>query len=407
MRAVLRERLDSLLPAAMRAAGLDMWIVLCQEDDYDPIFPSLIPPYSWCPILQMLVFFDRGDSVERLNLCMTNTGDFYQRLFTGRREQDQWALLCQVVRERDPNRIGINTGSVQWAAGGLTQNLHQQLLAALPPGYASRLESAEALVTHWAATLSPGEVTLMEHVVAVGHAILRHCLSREAITPGVTTTEDLEWHYWQCVADLGLDVSFKPFFDLIRSDAQRALTGPDDTTIRPGDVLHSDVGIRYLGLCSDHQEVAYILAPGDSAPAPGEIAPPSGLRDLLESGTRLQDIYLCEFREGLSGNEILGNILARARDEALPGPRVYSHSLGHFLHQPGPLIGLPWEQERCEGRGEVRLGDNMAFTMELCVNGPIPEWDGQSVTLSLEQDVVFSGANCRILDGRQTAFHLV
>jgi hypothetical protein len=122
---------------------------------------------------------------------------------------------------------------------------------------------------------------------------------------------------------------------------------------------------------------------------------------------RLQDIFMAEFRRGLTGNQLLRKILERARAEGVPNPKVYSHSLGHFLHEPGPLIGLPWEQEACPGRGDVVLEFNEAFTMELSAAGPIAEWNGQEVRLGLEEDVVFTEAGCRPLDGRQTGFYLV
>ena len=31
--------------------------------------------------------------------------------------------------------------------------------------------------------------------------------------------------------------------------------------IRPGDLLHCDVGFKYMRLLTDHQEMAYVLAP--------------------------------------------------------------------------------------------------------------------------------------------------
>jgi hypothetical protein len=40
-----------------------------------------------------------------------------------------------------------------------------------------------------------------------------------------------------------LDLAFKPFFDVVRSDRARAQFGPDDPVIRPGDLIHCDVGI--------------------------------------------------------------------------------------------------------------------------------------------------------------------
>jgi hypothetical protein len=116
---------------------------------------------------------------------------------------------------------------------------------------------------------------------------------------------------------------------------------------------------------------------------------------------------MAEFRAGLTGNELLANILARARGEGIPNPKIYSHSLGLFLHEPGPLIGLPWEQAHNAGRGEVRLREGNCFTMELSVRDGVPEWGDQEATLSMEQDVAFSGGGCRTIDGRQTAFHLI
>lgn len=398
----LEERLETVLPTAMRETGLDMWLILCQEDNLDPVFTTMIPMDTWCPILQMLVFYDRGpgQGVERINLSMTNTGTLYDRPWTGRETGEQWALLAQTITERNPQRIGINTGAIQWAAGGLTHNLYTQLLEALPPGFESRLTSAEPLVTIWLSVLTGFELQLFEHVANVAHHLLGECFSRRTIIPGVTTVKDLEWAYWQRSADLGLGLAFKPFFNLVRRQEAVAQFGEADQVIRPGDVIHSDVGIRYLRLNSDHQENAYVLHPG-------EADAPSGLKRLMAEANRLQDIFVAEFHVGLSGNELLHNILTRAREEGIPNPKVYSHSLGLYLHEPGPLIGLPWEQERCTGRGDVPLRYGNCFTMELSVTDTVPEWDDQAVTMAMEQDVAFTGDGCRPIDGRQTAFHLI
>jgi len=399
---VLRRRLDTILPLAMREAGIDLWLILCQEDDFDPVFTTLIPMDTWCPILQMLVFYDRGEAagVERINISGTNTHDLYDRPYRGQKETEQWPLLLQILSERDPQRIGINIGAVQWAAGGLTHNLYEQLISRLPGRYIERLVSAEALATHWLATLSQDEIDLYEHVVDVARGLIAECYSRQTIVPGVTTTEDLEWRYWQRCADQGLSLAFRPFFNLARSQAARERFGADDRVIRPGDLIHCDVGIRYLRLNSDHQQWAYVRRPG-------EADAPAGMREVLAQAHRLQDIFLSEFHAGMTGNELLQAILSRARAEGVPSPRVYSHSLGLFLHEPGPLIGLPWEQERCPGRGDVRLAPNMAFTMELSVEAPLPEWDGEPLRLSIEEDVVFTEEGCRLIGGRQEEFYLI
>jgi hypothetical protein len=82
IRSILPKRLDTILPNAMRLANLDMWIIICQEDDYDPVFKTMVPLDTWAPILQMLIFYDRGleKGVERINLSMTDLGDLYDRI---------------------------------------------------------------------------------------------------------------------------------------------------------------------------------------------------------------------------------------------------------------------------------------------------------------------------------------
>jgi len=398
----LKKRLETIMPMAMRETGFDMWLILCQEDNFDPVFTTLVPMDTWCPILQMLVFYDRGglEGVECINISGTNTYDLYDRPYEGQVEEKQWPLLRGIIEDRDPKRIGINIGAIQWAAGGLTHNLYTQLVEVLPPKYVDRLTSAEPLATRWLATLTDDEVELYAHVVNVAHHLLAECYSRKGIIPGVTTTQDLQWYYWQRCADLGVEPSFRPGFYLIRSDAMKRKFGDDDRVIRPGDFVRSDVGIRYLRLNTDHQQWVYVLREGEDDA-------PEGMKRLMGEANRLQDVFMAEFRRGLTGNELLNNILTRARNEGIPNPKVYSHSLGLFLHEPGPLIGLPWEQERCPGRGDVKLEYNYSFTMELSITDSVPEWDNQEILMGMEEDVVFTKDGCYPIDGRQTEFYLV
>ena len=405
---VTQKRLDELLPKFMRETGFDMWIITCNEDNLDPVFLTMVPFENWCPITQILVFFDRGPGkgVERLNVSRTDTQGLHQNVWDAaawdsNKKESQWACLGRIVRERDPKKIGVNEGEIQWAAGGLTVVLKKQLVEAIGPKYSARLQSAEPLATLWCETLLDEELDVMEQAVAVSHAIIAETFSNKVITPGVTTADDLRYHYWQRVADLGLKASFSPFFSIRGRDPKDVQKhGKDDKVIRPGDLLHCDVGLKYMHYNSDQQEMAYVLRFG-------ETDVPETFKKMMAEANRLQDVYCDAFKAGLTGNEMLGNMLKKAKELGIPGPRIYSHSLGYFLHEPGPLIGLPWEQANNPGRGDVKLALNSCFTAEMSVTMPVPEWGGLDFRLPLEQDVAFTKDGIFFIDGRQTKFHLI
>jgi Xaa-Pro aminopeptidase len=405
---ITQKRLEKLLPEFMRQTGFDMWIITCNEDNLDPIFKTMIPYENWCPITQIIVFFDWGPEkgVERMNVSRTNMMGLYENVWDAgawdkQKKESQWDCLGRIVRERDPKRIGINEGEIQWAAGGLTVVLKKRLVDAIGPKYSARLESAEPLATLWAETLLDEEIDLMKQTAAISHGIIAETFSSEVITPGYTTVDELRFHYWQRVADFGLDLAFYPFFSIRgRQAADIEKYGKNDKVIRPGDFIHCDVGLKYMYYNSDHQEWAYILRVG-------ETDVPESFKRIMAEGNRLQDVYCSEFKTGLTGNKLLARILITAKKKGIPDPRVYSHSLGYFLHEPGPLIGLPWEQVNNPGRGDVKLVPNSCFTVELSVTMPVPQWGGQKLRLSLEQDIVFTGDAVAFLDGRQTRFHLI
>jgi hypothetical protein len=405
---VVAMRLERLLPQVMRQNGFDMWLIICNEDNLDPVFLTMIPYDTWAPITQILVFYDPGPGkeIERLNLSRTNLKGLYKDVWDynawdNEKRESQWDCLARIVRELNPRTIGINEGEVQWAAGGLTVPLKKALVEAIGAQYSGRFKSAEPLATRWLETFLDEELDIYGQVVAVAHDILARTMSNVAITPGVTTIDDMNHFYWQQVADLGLDIAFNPSCTVRgRSPQETEKYGKADRTIRRGDLLHCDVGIKYLRYYSDHQEWAYVLRLGESDV-------PETFKKAMAEANRLQDVYAGQFKAGLTGDQLLANILSTARSGGIATPRVYSHSIGYYLHEPGPLIGLPWEQVRNPGRGEVALVDNSCFTAELSVSVPIPEWGGRELRMALEQDVAFTGGKVHFVNGRQTAFHLV
>ena len=403
--AMLKDRLDNLLPALMRETGIDMWLVINREYAEDPVYLTLVPePTFAARRTTMLVFFDRGKEkgVERLTVSRYPTRGYYDAAWEGGDLDAQWKRLGEVIRERDPKKIGINT-SRNWAFGdGLTHGLHEQLMAVLDPSLRSRVVSAENLAIRWLEQRTALELETYPHIVSLARSVIAEAFSPKVITPGVTTTDDVAWFIRERYAQLGLPIWFMPYVNVQRPgaacDAATPFCGVEGV-IHRGDVLHTDVGITYLRLNTDTQEMGYVLRLGEDDV-------PQGLKNALATGNRWQDLLTNEFAAGRSGNDILAGVHASTKKENIQAA-TYTHPLGFFGHAPGPIVGWWDNQGPSPVYGDWKLRANTAYAIEGNGKVPVPEWNGQLVQIKLEQSALFDGKRVQYLAGRQTAWHVV
>jgi hypothetical protein len=176
------------------------------------------------------------------------------------------------------------------------------------------------------------------------------------------------WYIRQRYADLDLPIWFMPDVDLQRRggecEADSPFCGGSSDVIRRGDILHTDVGICYLRLCTDTQEMGYVLRPGEKSV-------PRGLVEAMAVGNRWQDLLTAEFSTGLTG------------------------------------IGMWDNQGPTPVKGDWRLYPDTAYAIEGNVKVELPEWDGQLVQIKLEQSAAYDGTGVDYLAGRQTDWHVV
>ena len=392
-------RLERVLPEIMRRENMDMWIVACREYSEDPVYNTLAPATSFAARrLILLVFYDKGkDGMERLTISRYGIGDLYQQVWDPDKT-DPWSCLTKVVAQRNPRRIGINEADEFAFGDGLSASLKKKVMDALGSQYASRIHSAEKLAVGWLEQRIPEELEVYPHIVSIAHFIIAEAFSNRVITPGITTTEDVVWWMRERIQSLGLGTWFQPDVDIQRQKSEGEKE-KEAKVIRRGDLLHCDMGITYLRLNTDTQELAYVLKEGEEEA-------PEGLKRALRMGNRLQDILTGEMKEGRSGNEILESALSKAKAEGLDAS-IYTHPLGFHGHGAGPIIGLWDQQQGVPGRGDYPLYKNTCHSIELSVKTLLPEWNGQEVVIALEQDAVFGEGGAHYLDGRQTAFHLI
>ncbi len=390
----IERRFDTVLPGLMRREGIDMWIIVSREYNDDPVFRSMAPLTTFSSRRRtILVFSDRGDRVDRLSI-----GRFdYDGLFTAvpTPNDGQWDGLRKLVEERNPKVIGVNTSEAWNHADGLTANERDNLLRALGSTYATRVRSAEMLAVGWLEVKLPEETEAYSHVMTVAHRVIREAFSNEVVTPGVTTTDDVVWWMRQRVAELGLGSWFHPSVSIQREGGDV----PTSRIILPGDMLHTDFGIVYLGFSTDTQHNAYVLKPG-------ETEAPAGLRAGLAAANRLQDLTMAHAKLGGTGNAALAGALAQARAEGIT-PSIYCHPVGYHGHAAGPPIGMTDYQTGVPVRGEYIFRPNTWHSIELNARHAVPEWGGQQVRFALEEDAALLPSGWDWVDGRQTSFYLI
>jgi len=406
----LKTRLEQVLPTLMRRHGIAMWIVSNREYAEDPVFLSLVSPSVFAARRRtILVFFDRGPEkgVERLALGGGSNGGLYtiyrdpeveNRELWG---QGQWALLRKLVDDRKPSTIGLDISHTHAFADGLSAGEREQIEAALGP-WTSRIVRAENLPLEYLAIRVPEMLPVYRDLMRISHSLIARAFSNEVITPGKTTTADVEWWLRQQVNDLGLGEWFAPTVEVQRKGLKPGAVVRERAAlaIERGDHLHVDFGILAMGLATDTQHVGYVLKPG-------ETDAPAGLRRALENSNRLQDLLMERLKPGRSGNEILADTLAAMKKAGLTGT-VYTHPIGDHGHGAGPIIGLWDRQEGVPGRGDVLVLPSTWFSIELEATSPVPEWDGQLLRSAQEEDAVVdeNGRGSWVLE-RQTRYLLV
>lgn len=397
-------RLEHLVPKLMEREGIDMWVLVAREYNEDPVLLTMLPA-TWQSSRRttILMFFNPGDGrpFERLAVARYNIGFFETQWFV-EDEPDQWKRFGQIVAERNPQKIGLNFSEHHSHADGIAFTDYLNVKNSLSEELQSRIVSAENLSLGWLETRTPQEMTVYRQISRIAHHIIEEGLSEAVITPGITTTTDVQWWFRERIAELKLSAWFHPTVQVIRS-GQTEHTGDfsgsyDLNVIQPGDIVHMDLGITYLGLTTDTQRKAYVLRPG-------ETAPPKGLVDALKIGNRLQDILTAEFRTGRTGNEILKSALEKARAEGI-NATIYTHPLGYHGHGAGTTIGL-WDAQRgVPGAGDYPLFPNTAHSIELNAEVFIPEWN-RNIRIMLEENAIFGGKNVFYIDGRMTEFYLI
>ena len=130
---ILADRFDNLLPQLMDRADIDMWLVISREYNEDPVMRTMLPAL-WLNARRrtILVFYRNKElnTIEKLAVARYDVGENITSAWDKEIQPDQWARLVEIIKERNPDKIGINRSQNFGIADGIVQTDYEELLEA-------------------------------------------------------------------------------------------------------------------------------------------------------------------------------------------------------------------------------------------------------------------------------------
>lgn len=401
---IQQERFEVLLPQLMQAHDIDAWVIIAREYNEDPVVKTMLPP-TWLNARRRTILVFTKDAktgeVGRVAITRYPFGKLIPSVWKKEEEPDQMKALADYLTQKNPAKIGINISDHYGIADGLAKTDYDLLVAALPKPLSKRLVSATPLAVAWIESRISQEMVVYNQLVEITHNIIAEAFSTQVITPGITTTENVVWWMREKVLAMGLKTWFHPTIDVQRNENSDlyAFDGKSKyDIIQPGDLVHCDFGITYLGLNTDCQELAYVLKRG-------ETAAPDYLVKALAEGNKVQDVFTNEFKRGRTGNETLALALAKGQ-KAGYRPQIYTHPLGSYGHSAGTTFGMWDAQEGVRGSGDWPLHENTVYAIELNTKVYIDAWK-KDIRVMLEEAGYFGPKGFSYVNKRQTDLFLI
>jgi Xaa-Pro aminopeptidase len=383
-RQIRLDKFEQVLPRAMRAHAIDMWIVAVKENHREPLWDDLGRGYVTG--IGYYVFTDRGgDRIERAALGP----DGYLLEQSG--AYDIFApasQLAEFVKARNPKRIGVNMSDEIGPADGLSFTMHRHVVKTLGEPFASRLVSAERLVSEFRSRRVASEIVAFGESAGIAVQLAERALSNEVITPGKTTLEDVAWWLQDRLLERGLGSEF----DM----PSVYVTGPEGIVaisnaraIVPGDVIMIDWGVQIMNFGSDIKRVAYVLKPG-------ETVPPASIQAAFDKALAVRTVLKSAIKPGQTAAATMKNMDAALRAAGYgviefnkPNPDaktdvVYGfHPVGNTGHDIGPSL-TTWQPLQ----STFELHPQHLFSFEYFAYTPLPEWGGKKLRIPIEDDAI-------------------
>jgi len=403
----------TMLLDMMRRHNVEMWIVVNEEFHDDPLTEYVAPPRPYTGNRDIFVFVDAGDKGLKkfavTGYSQESVGHFFEK--SNEAQIDQAKEMRALWDTYHPAHIALGIDGKRGVTRSLTRSSYDYLVASMGPEAAQHFVPAQDLITEYLETRIPEEFDTYKQMVIMTDIITKRGLSNEAITPGKTTVgEVVNWFYDQ-MWENHVTTWFAPHLRIqhqgltLQRERGHLKDAAWSDVFQPGDVIHLDFGITYMGFNTDWQKMAYVLKPG-------ETDAPAGLKQAMKNMNAVQDaLTLHAARPGRTGGEVYKLIMEEMAQKGIEA-QVYSHPIGNEGHALGASIDYragqsPDVTSALNASGAETLHKGAYLSVELNAQTPVPEWSGQKVFIMGEDDAYLTDDGYKFFIPRQTEFYLI
>lgn len=400
---IRQERIQQLLPQAMKSAEVDAWIIICRENNNDPIAHHIGGENAGGTAL--FLFYLEGDKIS--SVAFSPIGEataledlrIHDQVIPVERGNSAIEDGAAFIRSKNFSKIAVNFSDENSLADGLSYTQKLSLEKALG-GQASRLVSADELIYEWLAVKLPAEIDIMTKAAEITSQWQYEAYAN--VIPGVSTDADIAKFLKKKMEELGVTDGWNPDQNPnVNSGPDRGHSHATDKVIMPGDVIQIDFGIRVWDMwVSDIQRFAYVLRDG-------ETQAPDSVQYYFESSIGGNRIALAAMKPGVLGYQVdkaQRDWMAERGSEYVMWST--GHPVGYVAHDIGPNLGgglLPDPSVRPSAVKPLKEG--MLFAFDGFHAWKLP--DGGTKTMSVEETAVVTKDGARYLIDPQEELILI
>jgi Xaa-Pro aminopeptidase len=400
---IRKERISVLLPQAFQSTGVDAWIILCRENNNDPIAAHIGGENAGG--LALFLFYLDGNEIR--SRVYSPIGEatalaelkIHDEVIPVPRGESAITLASEFIRSKSFQKIALNSSSENELADGLsyTQRIFLEKELGLPNQV---YVSSNDLIYEWLSIKLPQEIDIMTKAAEL--TAQWQIEAYQQVIPGQTTDADVAKFLKKKMEEYGVEDGWSPDQNpSVNSGPDRGHSHATDKIIMPGDVIQTDFGIKVFGRwVSDIQRFAYVLRDGESSA-------PDSVQFYFESSIGGNRIALDAMKPGVLGYEVdkaQRNWMQSRGSE----PVMWStgHPVGYVAHDIGPNLGgglLPDPSVRPAAMKPLKEG--MLFAFDGFHAWKLP--DGGTKTMSVEETAVVTKDGARYIIQPQTELILI